>query len=113
MTTSPLCKNAELLSTIPSLQTACCVKDASHKQWDAELLDTCYRAQSGMAGKATYDAIQQYMVQQQAPAVSRCSNSAYVKAHPNECCHTYDGQTLGQMGFLDDASARLCPIARI
>ena len=66
-----------------------------------------------MAPKASYDMIEAYKSNFQEAAMGRCSTISYVQENPNECCHTYDGQTLGQLGQNDAAVERLCPIARI
>lgn len=106
-----LCKSAPLLSEFLSLQTACCVKNGSTT--DSEQIEACYLARSGMAPKASYDMIETYKSNFQESALGRCSTISYVQNNPNECCYTYDGQTLGQIGQNDAAVGPLCPIARI
>lgn len=111
MTTQSLCKSAPLLSEFLSLQTACCVKNGSTT--DPDQLEACYLARSGMAPRASYDAIETYKTTFQEAALERCSTKSYVENNPSECCHTYDGQTLGQIGQNDASVGKLCPTARI
>lgn len=104
--------DAALMSSDPVLLAACCERNATSAGPMGDQT-ACLLAQSGMVAPVSDAALRAYHAQYQEPARSRCSNPAYVKHSPWDCCHTYDRQSLGQLGLRDEVTGALCSIARM